>query len=130
MLVLTVRTDKPEAEVGLYDSRNQIDYVTWAAHRQLSETLHRKIQALLSAHGFDWSDIDGVVCYEGPGSFTGLRIGVSVANGLAYSLGVPIAGSTGDTWMSKGVRTLIDKKGKKTVLPAYGAEVRITQQKK
>jgi len=37
-------------------------------------------------------NIKGVIVVKGPGSFTSLRIGVSVANALGYALGVPVAG--------------------------------------
>jgi len=42
----------------------------------------------------DWklTDLNGIVVSIGPGSFTGLRIGISVSKGLSFSLGIPIAG--------------------------------------
>jgi hypothetical protein len=43
MLIITLRTDKPDAEIGLFDSSRQLDYYTWQAHRQLAETLHTKL---------------------------------------------------------------------------------------
>jgi hypothetical protein len=46
MIILTIRTDKPEAEIGLYDDEKQIIYETWQAHRQLAETIHLKIKEL------------------------------------------------------------------------------------
>jgi tRNA threonylcarbamoyladenosine biosynthesis protein TsaB len=90
MLILTLRTDNPEAEVGLYDDEEQLSYETWTAHRQLAETIHGKVKALLGTKGKDWHDVQGVVAYQGPGSFTGLRIGLTVANALAQGLQVPI----------------------------------------
>jgi hypothetical protein len=46
MITLTVRTDKPEAEVGLYKDNEQLAYISWQAHRELAETLHGKIRDL------------------------------------------------------------------------------------
>ena len=47
MLILTIRTDKPEAELGLYKDNQQLDYFVWQAHRELAETIHNKIKELL-----------------------------------------------------------------------------------
>src|SRR5258708_29840760 len=48
--------------------------------------------ALLRAAGIEPRELDGVVVGTGPGSFTGIRIGLATARGLALGLGVPVAG--------------------------------------
>ncbi len=130
MLILTIRTDKPEAEIGLYDGAGQLVYETWHAHRELSVTLHQKILDLLASKGNKLADLQGIVGYAGPGSFTGLRIGLTVANALAYSLAIPIVASQGEDWISQGVSKLQEGKSDKIALPEYGSPAHITQQKK
>lgn len=131
MLILTLRTDKPESELGLYDDRQQIGYEVWQAHRQLAETVHSKLQEVLEGNGKELDDIQGLVVYKGPGSFTGLRIGLSVANALAHGLGVPIVGRAGEeAWLEKGLDEIISGKNDKAVMPEYGAPVHITTPKK
>jgi tRNA threonylcarbamoyladenosine biosynthesis protein TsaB len=130
MIVLTLRTDKPEAEIGLYDDGRQLVYETWLAHRELAETLHGKMKQLLDSQGKDWHDIEGLVVLRGPGSFTGLRIGLTVANALAQGLGVPIVGAVGDEWIAEGLARVAQGVDDRVVLPEYGAPVHITPQKK
>jgi tRNA threonylcarbamoyladenosine biosynthesis protein TsaB len=130
MIILTIRTDKPEAEIGLYDDQRQLAYETWQAHRQLAESLHQKIAQLLKDQVKAWDDIQGIVAYRGPGSFTGLRIGLSVANALAYGYDVPITGMTGDDWKKQGIEALLAGNGEQQVLPEYGAPVHATEPKK
>jgi len=130
MLILTIRTDRPEAEVGLYDGERQLAYETWPAHRQLAETLHHTIEALLKKRRVDWSGLQGVVCFEGPGSFTGLRIGLTVGNALAYSYGIPIVAAQDPQWLQTGIGRLLSGESDKQVLPFYGAEAHITARKK
>lgn len=131
MNILALRTDKPEAEIALLEGHTVLEHVSWQAHRQLAETLHSKINDLLQHHNKDWKDIDGIVCYEGPGSFTGLRIGCSVANALSLGLGIPAAGTAGDDWIVEGAQQIeLGKVGQKSIIPEYGAPVHITQQRK
>lgn len=125
MIILTIRTDKKDAEIGLYDDETQIAYETWEAHRALAETLHIKINAMLQSYKKDWHDIEGVMVYQGPGSFTGLRIGISVANALAYALSVPIKEGVGDDWLSKSLEYTFES-DKKFIVPFYGVEAIIT----
>ena len=129
MNILTIRTDKPEAEIGLYDDDIIQDYVKWQAHRQLAETLHAQISSLLERNDKTLKDIDGIACYAGPGSFTGLRIGLSVANALAFSLCIPISAATGEDWIEDAAGALLNGESDTIAVPEYGADVHITPPK-
>lgn len=50
------------------------------------------ITELLEKHALTLHDIDAIEVNPGPGSFTGVRVGVSVANTLSYALGIPVNG--------------------------------------
>lgn len=130
MIILTIRTDKPEAEIGLFDDGKKLSYEVWHAHRELSITLHQKIADLLAPQHKRFEDIEGIIGFVGPGSFTGLRIGLTVANTLAYGLTIPIVASKGEDWISDGIERLKQGQSDPVVLPEYGAPVHITQQKK
>jgi len=121
MLILTIRTDKPESEIGLYDNETQLQYIKWQAHRQLAETIHYQIAKLLQSQGKNWNDLQGLVVFKGPGSFTGLRIGLSVANALSYSLKIPIVADNEKDWIQKGIENLSKGKSEKIATPEYGA---------
>lgn len=65
----------------------------------LSRPVDRKTQAvlpltekLLKKHRLELKDLTGIKVNPGPGSFTGLRVGVSVANALGYLLKIPVNG--------------------------------------
>jgi tRNA threonylcarbamoyladenosine biosynthesis protein TsaB len=130
VIILTIRTDKPEAEIGLYDDHNQLAYEVWHAHRELSVTLHQKIVALLDQAKLGLADLSGLVAFAGPGSFTGLRIGLTVANALAYGLQKPIVAAQNKDWIAQGIARLQNGESDTIALPEYGAPVHITTQKK
>ena len=50
------------------------------------------IETLLGEHGLKLSDITEIIVATGPGSFTGLRVGATVANALGYLLDIPVNG--------------------------------------
>ena len=130
MLLLTLRTEKPQAEIGIYKDYKKLDYFKWQAHRELSDTFHTNIDKLLKNNNLNLNDLNGLIIYKGPGSFTGLRIGFSVANALAYSLECNIVATNDDDWIEQGLELFKNKKTSKQVFPFYGAEVNITQAKK
>lgn len=55
-----------------------------------AERLHVFIEEVLQEAGLDFQDLDAVAVSKGPGSYTGLRIGVSAAKGLCFSLDIPL----------------------------------------
>ncbi len=126
MIIVGIRTDNPEAEVVIYDGNKKLSEHKWTAHRQLAETLHATIRDQLVKQHHDWDSIEGVVAYKGPGSFTGLRIGLTVANTIASSYQKPIVGMAGDLWMEDGVAQLMGGQNDTLVMPEYGADARIT----
>lgn len=129
MLYLTIRTDKPEAEIGLFDGQSKLAYSTWTAHRQLAETINLRIKELMDSQGQSLDKLQGIAVYKGPGSFTGLRIGLSVANALAYSLKIPIVAMAGDNWLEQADRALRAGQSDKIVLPEYGSPPHVTRPK-
>lgn len=66
--------------------------LTVDAGRTYSNTLFPAVEALLDICRIEYSEISAVVVGIGPGSFTGLRIGIASAKGIAYSLEVPLIG--------------------------------------
>jgi tRNA threonylcarbamoyladenosine biosynthesis protein TsaB len=94
----------------------------------LAETINKKIQDIVQDESL--RDIQGIIVFEGPGSFTGLRISMSVANALAYSLGVPIVASSGDNWITEGLAQLQSGGNHRIAVPEYGAHANITTPRK
>ena len=129
-LILTIRTDSPDAEVGVFDGQKQLDYEVWHADRNLSVTILGKIEKLLEKNKFKFDDLKGVVGFKGPGSFTGLRIGLTVANTLAYGLRIPVVSSDAEAWIQDGIKRLKKGDNDKVALPEYGREARITKPRK
>ena len=127
MLILSLKTASLEAEIGLYIDSQLLAEYKWPAHRQLAESLQIKIKDLMNSKDKTLEDIGGIVCFKGPGSFTGLRIGLSAANALAYALEVPIVGSEGENWQIVGLDKLADGQDEKQVLPHYGSEPHVTK---
>lgn len=130
MIVLTIRTDSPEAQVGLYQEDRPLQQISWLANRELAETIHIKIRQLLADSQQSFNDLAAIICYKGPGSFTGLRIGIAVANALAEGLSIPAVGSNGPDWISSGLKLLAQESDGQMVVPEYGAPVHITMPRK
>ncbi len=98
----------------------------WESGRQLSNDLLKRIKELVG----EWSQLTGIVVFKGPGSFTSLRIGITVANTLSDSLGIPIAGSDGEDWIEDGLSMLQNDENDQLVMPEYGGHANITKPKK
>jgi tRNA threonylcarbamoyladenosine biosynthesis protein TsaB len=130
-MILVLRTDKPEAEVGFYDQDGtKLTFEVWQAHRELSSTILTKISSQMKVLNVEWAQITGIVYFEGPGSFTGLRIGATVANAIASTNSIQVANAGTDEWIQIGLVQLREGRGGPLAIPAYGAEAHITLPKK
>jgi tRNA threonylcarbamoyladenosine biosynthesis protein TsaB len=130
MIVLALRTDTPEAKMAIFDGDKRLGHAKWQAHRQLANTIHEKIKRILDESSITLVDVQGIVVFKGPGSFTGLRIGVSVANALAYSQNIPVVARGGEKWLEQGIEDLSAGKNDKIALPKYSTPATTTQPKK
>jgi len=130
VIILALRTDKPEAELYLLDGAQQLAAIKWQAHLKLAETLNTQIEKILNKSSISYKDLKAIAIYKGPGSFTGLRIGMSVANALAYAQAIPIVARSGDDWLEKSIKALQAGQNDKIAVPKYGSPAHITQPKK
>lgn len=62
--------------------------------RQANVELVGSVQEVLKAAGLTMTDVDAVIAGRGPGSFTGVRIGVATAKGIACGSGLPLYGAS------------------------------------
>jgi tRNA threonylcarbamoyladenosine biosynthesis protein TsaB len=127
---LLIRADSPEIEVHIYIDEKKQSSKTWQAGRELSIDLHKVISKLCEQSDIKLENIEGIAVYQGPGSYTGLRISISVANALGYSLKIPVVGATGDNWKEESLEKLRNSKNFVPVSPVYGGEVYTTSPKK
>ena len=127
-MIIALKTDSSTTNLVLLDAAGkELDHDQWESGRQLSSQLLEHIHNLLQRHNRSWEALSGVVIFRGPGSFTGLRIGVTVANTIAYAQGIPIVGTMGEQWVGQGVRRLVAGESDTQVLPHYGANANITK---
>lgn len=102
-MILAIRTDQPRAELYLCHQGKQIDSIIWQAHRELADTILVKIEQIIKQNRIEFSDLQGIIVFTGEGSFTGLRIGTTVANTLGFSLDIPVVAIGGEQWLAQGL---------------------------
>ena len=130
-MILILKTGADENLLELRESNGEVKFSEqWPASKLLSEELPGKIEDALSSLGLMFSDVSGIVVYKGPGSFTGLRIGITVVNTIADQIPCPIVGTTGDNWLDDGLEQLSLGHNDRIVLPEYGGEANITKPRK
>lgn len=93
MKVIGIDTSTMCGSVGFIDEEGDVlfEYL-FKAQITHSERLLKAIDHVLKETGYNLEDLDGLVISLGPGSFTGLRIGVSTVKGLSFATGKPVVG--------------------------------------
>lgn len=103
-LILSIDTATPLGGVCLAEegrplevraNPNQADHAAW---------VHTAIQDLLKSTGKKLSQLAAVAVTEGPGSYTGLRVGMATAKGLCYALQIPLIAESTLRVMAHGIR--------------------------
>ncbi len=92
MLVLGIETATSVAGVALVDAEGVRAECTLRAPQRALEWLVPAIGEVLQHAGVEAEDIEGVAVSAGPGSFTGLRVGIATAVGWAHARGIPACG--------------------------------------
>lgn len=89
--ILNIETATKNCSVSLAKEGNTIALAEISSeHYSHAEKLHIFIEDVIRQGGIKFSDLEAVAVSKGPGSYTGLRIGVSAAKGLCYALGIPL----------------------------------------
>lgn len=90
MISLFLDTCSLIIKIGLLNEKNLIDYVEFENDNKLSEKLLPVMKNMLDKNGYKVNDLNRIYISVGPGSFTGIRIGVTVAKVIAWSLNIDI----------------------------------------
>jgi tRNA threonylcarbamoyladenosine biosynthesis protein TsaB len=91
ILMLDTSTQTPVVALANVDGA-LVGERRWQSHHRHGEELLQRIDEVLAEAGASRTDITAVVVGTGPGSFTGLRIGLATGKTIAYALNVPIVG--------------------------------------
>ena len=89
MKILVIDTSGPVCGTAVMDGEKVYSEFTAQNRNTHSASLMPTIEAALNAAGTEMKDLDAVAAVTGPGSFTGVRIGVATAKGLAHGAGLP-----------------------------------------
>ncbi len=105
MLILGIETSTKTCSIALTDGKKLRDEISLHLGLSHSQRVIPLLDEILERNGIAIKDIDGIAVSVGPGSFTGIRVGVSTARGLAQSLNVPLVGIPSLDGLAFGMET-------------------------
>lgn len=128
-MILALDTSTPVCRLYIYDQETWYAY-EWEAGRSLAKNLLGYIKEATARHNTSMANLSGLITFQGPGSYTGLRIGLTVLNTIANAQNVAIVGVTGEDWKEVGLRRIVDGEDDQLVMPEYGGDPHITTPRK
>ncbi len=90
MLILTIETSTPMERVAVVRDGSVLAEITETVGRGHTEKLLRAVESTLSRASVDLGELDAIAVSIGPGRFSGLRVGLATAKGLAAARGLPV----------------------------------------
>jgi tRNA threonylcarbamoyladenosine biosynthesis protein TsaB len=89
-LILSIETSEKTCSVALGDNSDEIGALELSNEKSHASMLTVLIDKLLALHKISFAQINAIAVSKGPGSYTGLRIGVSTAKGICFGLNLPL----------------------------------------
>lgn len=135
-LILYLNTSDPNKNQIALKRGSKITRKIYKTGYNQTESLLAEIDRLFKKSKAMPKDLTGIVVSLGPGPFTALRVSITVANSLSYSLNVPAAGLKNAEFRSlsdfikKGRKKILKKRGVRPLFPYYGKEPNITKSRK
>jgi len=109
--LLHIDTTSEIALIGLSIQDQIITQVTNQASQQHASFVQTSIESICKEHSFDLNQLDGIVVTLGPGSYTGMRVGLASAKGIAYALDKPLIGLSSLALIAKAANKKIVQSG-------------------
>lgn len=130
--LLHINTALEHAYVGFSKGRELLDHLSNDVQQEHGAFLQPAISTLCNKHSFSLNEIDAVTVINGPGSYTGLRVGLSAAKGICYALNKPLILISTLHWMAypfknQGVTicSMIDARRQEVFTASYDASLNI-----
>jgi len=137
-MILAIETATGMCSVALFSDGQVIGLLESDEHNAHSRILHVLIDKLLTDAGITVSQLDAIAVSKGPGSYTGLRIGVSTAKGFCYAKDIPLIAVNTLESMAYGMRAtiltggtfipMIDAKRMEVYSAVYDAELALVKE--
>ena len=90
MIDLLLDSSNVDLSVGISKDNKVIDYISYEAWQCQSEYMIQEIDKLLAKHNITRNDIGAVIVNIGPGSYTGIRISLTIAKVMCLALNIPL----------------------------------------
>ena len=90
MYTLLLDSSNASLSVGFMKDKSLLCYTSYESWQTQSENMIPEIDKLIKKHQISRNEIDGIVVAIGPGSYTGVRIAITIAKTMSYALNIPV----------------------------------------
>ncbi|NPA13117.1 MAG: tRNA (adenosine(37)-N6)-threonylcarbamoyltransferase complex dimerization subunit type 1 TsaB [Aquificae bacterium] len=89
-MYISIDTFSDVLGIVLADGKDIIAHLSYKRLKPFSELLVSKIDGVFKEYGYSPQDLEGIVVNKGPGGYSGLRVGITTAKTIAYTLSIPV----------------------------------------
>lgn len=104
MKILAIDTTSENLVIAFYDGQKTYSFISQEGSKRHNSLLMPSVDSILNEAKCDIKDVDCFACVVGPGSFTGIRIGVSTVKALAFALGKKVVAITSFEELAYGIK--------------------------